>query len=178
MNKPSRNILFNLYLIIYLIIINVVSFNYYLNDDSEYKYISLLVSIISICFFICLFQVTHIFEDTIKIVYPLRFFYKPIQEIQYHQITKLICYVPKARGDSPKIKITLKEQNKNLSIRYDNINRAQLYNLLLFLKSKINIVEVSGTDNNSIEDLKNSHTILRNVLVAILCIILVISFLL
>ena len=37
MNKPSRNILFNLYLIIYLIIINVVSFNYYLNDDPNEK---------------------------------------------------------------------------------------------------------------------------------------------
>ena len=175
MNKQSRNILFNLYLIIYTIIINVVSFNYYFNDDSEYNYIYLLVSIISICFFICLFQVTHIFEDTIKIVYPLRFFYKPIQEIQYHQITKLICYVPRARGDSPKFKITLHEQGKTISIRYDNINRAQLYNLLLFLKSKINIVEVSGTDNNSIEDLKNSHTTVRNFLVVIFCILLIIS---
>ena len=155
----------------------MVSFNYYFNHDSEYNYIYLLVSIISICFFICLFQVTHIYEDTIKIVYPLRFFYKPIQEIQYHQITKLICYVPRARGDSPRFKISLQEQGKSISIRYDNINGNKLYNLLLFLESKINIVEVSGTENNSIEDIKNSHTVLRYVLVVIFCILLIISLL-
>lgn len=170
-------ILFNSSIVINVIIILVLSMNYYFNDNSEYNYIWIMVSIVSILLFVCLFQVTIIYNDKIKIIYPLRIFYRHIRLLQYDQITKIICRIPTSKGDSPRLELFLLNQNKKVIIKYDNINRHKLYELLVFLNSKIDIIEVYGTNNNTIEDLKNTNVKVRYLWIILLSILLIVSFL-
>ncbi len=110
-----------------------------------------IIAVVLFCIcFILLYKYIEVSGTEINVIYPFRLFYKS----KFFVIADVssVLYIVGGRGPNL-LRISMKNK-RQISIYVDFVKRSTMLEILHFFESKGIAVEVKGTENNSINDLK------------------------
>ncbi len=145
--------IYNWYIMVYAAVFVGLDCCYYYKFNLYNIYITIIIGFAILCIFANWVSILTVYDDIIKIKYPFRFTNKVIN-IDISDIESVRYNVMASKASSEFIKFHLKN-GKFIKVNLQSLKTKYRYPMLVHIQSKGVVVEVSGTENNSIEDLRH-----------------------